>query len=42
MALIDEVVPLLQRHQAEIKKLLNQYNREVVEKLIEIEKRSKR
>ena len=41
MTLVDEVVLLLQKHQEEIKKLLNQHNREVVEKLLEIRDRSK-
>lgn len=42
MTLIDEIVLLLQEHQEEVRKLLNQHNREVVEKLLEITKRSKR
>ena len=39
MSLIDEIVLLLQQHQEEVKKLLNKHNREIVEKLIEIEER---
>ena len=41
MSLIDEIVLLLQQHQVEVKKLLNQHNREVIEKLIEITERDK-